>query len=77
MMVPGRVIGGHDHLAGETLRVRLPDQAAWEPAAKIRSDDQGWEGPRGASWRAGCPATALNDPRDRGRPLGTGLRSCR
>ncbi|MBT3289785.1 MAG: hypothetical protein HN380_20745 [Victivallales bacterium] len=40
------VVTGYNHLAGETLRVRLPDQADDAPAAKIRMDDKGW----GPTW---------------------------
>jgi hypothetical protein len=40
------VIVGYDHLAGEKLRVRLPDQRADDPPAAIRLDDEGW----GPTW---------------------------
>lgn len=40
------VVVGYEHLAGETLRVRLPGQSDDDPAAKIRLDDKGW----GQTW---------------------------
>ncbi|MCC6580823.1 MAG: M56 family metallopeptidase [Phycisphaeraceae bacterium] len=36
------VIVGYDHLAGETLRVRLPGMKTDDPAERIRMDDAGW-----------------------------------
>ncbi len=40
------VVVGYNHLAGETLRVRLPGQRNDEPTAQIRLDDPGW----GPTW---------------------------
>jgi hypothetical protein len=36
------VIVGYDHLAGESLRVRLAGQKDADPPARIRIDDEGW-----------------------------------
>lgn len=40
------VVVGYNHLAGETLRVRMPGQSPDEPAKKVRIDDKGW----GPTW---------------------------